>query len=78
MIGTTLTVYSLLPQPGQGSSRDIVDAEKLALLDAGGTAGDYKVNFISIDEGAPGGADGAEEAAGRAARRARRPAGRAR
>ena len=50
VIGTTLNVYSLLPQPGEGSSRDIVDAEKLALRDAGGIAGDYKVNFISIDE----------------------------
>jgi branched-chain amino acid transport system substrate-binding protein len=50
VIGTTLNVYSLLPQPGEGSSRDIVDGEKLALMDAGGTAGDYKVNFISLDE----------------------------
>ena len=52
--GTTLTVYSLLPQPGQGNGRDIVDAEKLALLEAGGTAGAYAVNFISISEGRPG------------------------
>jgi branched-chain amino acid transport system substrate-binding protein len=50
VIGTTLNVYSLLPQPGEGSSRDIVDGEKLALMDAGGTAGGYKVNFISLDE----------------------------
>jgi len=54
VIGDTLTVYSLLPQPGQGNARDIVDAEKLALLDAGGTAGPYAVNFISISEGRPG------------------------
>ena len=50
VIGTTLNVYSMLPAPGEGSSRDLVDAEKLALMDAGGMAGDYKVNFISLDE----------------------------
>jgi branched-chain amino acid transport system substrate-binding protein len=50
VIGTTLNVYSVLPQPGEGSAHDMVDAEKLALYDAGGTAGDYKVNFISLDE----------------------------
>ena len=36
MVGDTLTVYSLLPQPGRGNARDIVDAEKLALYEAGG------------------------------------------
>jgi branched-chain amino acid transport system substrate-binding protein len=55
VIGDTLTVYSLLPQPGQGHARDIVDAEKLALFDAGGTAGPYAINFISISEGEAGG-----------------------
>jgi branched-chain amino acid transport system substrate-binding protein len=50
VFGTTLNVYSLLPSPGEGSSRDMVDAEKLALMDAGGIAGEYKVNFISLDE----------------------------
>ena len=42
---------------GGGRGRDVVDAEKLALrrtLD--GTAAQFAVNFISIDEGAPGGA----------------------
>jgi ABC-type branched-subunit amino acid transport system substrate-binding protein len=61
--GTTLNVYSLLPEAGKGASRDIVDAEKLALNEARGTAGPYAINFLSIDEGAPGGRDGAREAA---------------
>jgi branched-chain amino acid transport system substrate-binding protein len=52
--GDTLTVYSLLARPGQGSGRDIVDAEKLVLLEAGGAAGAYAINFISLDEGRPG------------------------
>ena len=61
--GTTLNVYSLLSEPGKGAGRDIVDAEKLALYDVRGTAGEFAVNFLSIDEGAPGGRDGAREAA---------------
>jgi len=61
--GTTLNVYSLLPDPGRGAARDIVDAEKLALYEVRGTAGPYAINFISISEGAPGGRDGAREAA---------------
>ena len=60
--GTTLTVYSSLPTPGRGVSRDIVDGEKLALA-AGrtGKIGKYSVNFSSLDEArrrrraAPGG-----------------------
>jgi ABC-type branched-subunit amino acid transport system substrate-binding protein len=63
VVGDTLNVYSLLPSPGAGAGRDIVDAEKLALRDARGTAGPYAVNFLSIDEGAPGGRDGARESA---------------
>ena len=31
VVGDTLTVYSLLPEPGTGNARDFVDAEKLAL-----------------------------------------------
>ena len=41
----------------------MVDAEKLALYEARGTAGPFAVNFLSIDEGAPGGRDGARESA---------------
>jgi branched-chain amino acid transport system substrate-binding protein len=51
VVGDTLTVYSLLPQPGTGNARDFVDAEKLALFGTGGTAGEFAVNFVSIDEG---------------------------
>ena len=58
--GTTLTIYTQLPQPGIGDSRDIVDGEKLALFDAKGAVGPYKINFIAIDEGPPGSGDGAK------------------
>ena len=56
-------MYSLLPEPGTGAGRDMVDAEKLALYEARGTAGPFAVNFLSIEEGAPGGRDGAREPA---------------
>ena len=50
VVGTTLAVYSSLPDPGEGTSRDIVDGEKLALSQAGGRAGEFLVNFVSVDE----------------------------
>ena len=50
VIGDTLTVYSSLPDPSSGASRDLVDGEKLALLEAGGRAGAYRINFASLDE----------------------------
>ena len=52
IIGDTLTVYSMLPQPSQGVSGDVLDGEKLALAEAGGTAGAMGINFVSLDEGA--------------------------
>jgi ABC-type branched-subunit amino acid transport system substrate-binding protein len=58
--GTTLTIYTQLPQTGVGASRDMVDAEKLALYEARGAVGAYKINFIAIDEGPPGSGDGAK------------------
>ena len=64
VIGRTVTVYSLTTDPG-GSNRDFVDAEKLALADAGGRAGALSVNFTSLDLG---GSDSKLEA--QAARRA--------
>jgi hypothetical protein len=64
VIGRTVTVYSLTSDPA-GSNRDFVDAEKLALADAGGRAGALAVNFSSLDLG---GADQQRQA--EAARRA--------
>jgi branched-chain amino acid transport system substrate-binding protein len=53
--GDTLTVYSSLPQRGPlgAVSRDLVAAQKLALLDAGGRAGRWNVNFVSLDSADP-------------------------
>ena len=48
--GTTLTVYSSLPAPGRGVSRDIVDGEKLALAQAHGRIGAYTINYSSLDD----------------------------
>jgi hypothetical protein len=50
VIGRTVTVYSLMTDPG-GRNRDFVDGEKLALADAGGRAGRLAVNFNSLDLG---------------------------
>jgi len=50
VIGSTVTVYSLQNDPG-GAALDFVDGEKLALSDAGGRAGNYAVNFTSLDLG---------------------------
>jgi branched-chain amino acid transport system substrate-binding protein len=51
VVGPNLTIYSSLPRPGQGLGRDMVDAEKLAIAQAGGKAGDFGINFVSIGEG---------------------------
>src|SRR3712207_4083732 len=55
IVGDTLTVYSSLPQTGPLApvSRDIVRAEKLALEQAGGRAGDFKVSYVSLDSADP-------------------------
>lgn len=66
-VGKTLTVYSSLPSPARGSARDIVDGEKLALAEAHGKAGDYTINFSSLDEAG----DGARARMRRAAEAAR-------
>lgn len=50
VIGRTVTVYSLTNDPG-AVSRSFVDGEKLALSDAGGKAGEFAVNFTSLDLG---------------------------
>lgn len=62
-VGTTLTVYSSLPGPERGSSRDIAEGEKLALAEAGGRVGRYTINFSSLDEGGAGAAKRAEAGA---------------
>ncbi|HEX8086067.1 MAG TPA: branched-chain amino acid ABC transporter substrate-binding protein [Solirubrobacteraceae bacterium] len=55
IIGDALTVYSSLPQTGPLApvSRDIVSAQKLALEDAGGRAGEYRVSYVSLDSADP-------------------------
>jgi branched-chain amino acid transport system substrate-binding protein len=52
--GDNLTVYSSLPDPARGVGRDMVDAQKLAIAQAGGRVGDFGINFVSVDEGSPG------------------------
>jgi branched-chain amino acid transport system substrate-binding protein len=53
--GGQLTVYSSLPLqgPSAGISQQIVDGEKLALHDAGGHAGLFKINYDSLDDSSP-------------------------
>src|SRR5687767_3596132 len=55
IVGDTLTVYSSVPLRGPYAeiSRDIVRAEKLALKEAGGRAGDYSVSYASLDGADP-------------------------
>ena len=55
VVGDALTVYSSLPQTGPLApiSRDIVRAEKLALEEAGGRAGDYRISYVSLDSADP-------------------------
>ena len=53
--GDTLTVFSSLPLQGPEADRakSILNAEKLALKDAGGKAGEFKVNFSFTDDSRP-------------------------
>ncbi|HEX2087756.1 MAG TPA: branched-chain amino acid ABC transporter substrate-binding protein [Solirubrobacteraceae bacterium] len=55
IVGDALTVYSSLPQTGPLAevSRDMVRAEKLALEQAGGRAGDYRISYVSLDSADP-------------------------
>jgi branched-chain amino acid transport system substrate-binding protein len=50
-----LTVYSSLPLQGPlgAASRQIVNGEKLALYDAGGHAGPFRVSYFSLDDANP-------------------------
>lgn len=53
--GDQLTVYSSLPLQGPlaATSQQIVNGEKLALYDAGGHAGAYRVSYFSLDDANP-------------------------
>jgi branched-chain amino acid transport system substrate-binding protein len=53
--GDTLTVFSSLPLQGPEAARakSILSAEKLALKQAGGKAGNFKVNFSFLSDAAP-------------------------
>jgi branched-chain amino acid transport system substrate-binding protein len=55
IVGDALTVYSSLPQTGELApvSRDLVRAQKLALEEAGGRAGDYRISYVSLDSADP-------------------------
>ena len=54
--GTTLTVYSLLPQGNRGpAARDLVLGEKLALQQARGRAGGFSINYVAAPLPAGGG-----------------------
>jgi len=55
--GDTLTIFSSLPLQGPHAeqARSIVNAEKLALREAGGKAGEFKINFASADDATAGG-----------------------
>jgi branched-chain amino acid transport system substrate-binding protein len=54
-LGNQLTVYSSLPLQGPSGaiSQQIVDGEKLALHDAGGHIGPFKVSYDSQDDSSP-------------------------
>jgi branched-chain amino acid transport system substrate-binding protein len=53
--GSQLAIYSSLPLQGPSAaiSEQIVDGEKLALADAGGRAGDFKIGYVSLDDANP-------------------------
>jgi ABC-type branched-subunit amino acid transport system substrate-binding protein len=54
VVGDNVTIYSSLPDPATGVGRDMVDAQKLAIAQAGGRIGRLGINFVSVDEGSPG------------------------
>src|SRR5271165_3564410 len=54
-VGSQLTVYSSLPLQGPSAavSEQIVNGEKLALAQAGGRVGPFKVSYVSQDDSSP-------------------------
>jgi branched-chain amino acid transport system substrate-binding protein len=53
--GNQLAIYSSLPLQGPSAavSQQIVNGERLALADAGGRAGSFKVGYVSLDDSNP-------------------------
>lgn len=53
--GNQLTIYSSLPLQGPSgpSSEQIVNGEKLALSEAGGRVGPFKISYLSMDDSSP-------------------------
>ena len=49
--GSTLTVYASQPPGGSGgqAAQDMLDAEKLALTQAGGKAGKFTIRLVTLD-----------------------------
>jgi branched-chain amino acid transport system substrate-binding protein len=54
VVGDNLTLYTSVPDPARGVGRDMVDASKLAIAQAGGRVGDFGINFVALDEGSLG------------------------
>jgi len=54
-LGNLLTVYSSLPLQGASAavSRQLVNGEKLALYEAGGHVGQFRVSYYSLDDANP-------------------------
>jgi branched-chain amino acid transport system substrate-binding protein len=54
-LGNQLVIYSSLPLQGQsgGASEEIVNGEKLALSDAAGHVGQFKISYVSLDDSSP-------------------------
>ena len=53
--GDQLAIYSSLPLQGSAAatSQEIVNGEKLALAEAGGRAGKFKIAYVSLDDANP-------------------------
>jgi branched-chain amino acid transport system substrate-binding protein len=53
--GGQLTIYSSEPLdgPSAANAEQIVDGEKLALADAGGHAGPFKIGYVSLNDASP-------------------------
>ena len=57
VVGDNLTIYASVPEPARGVGRDMVDASKLAIAQAGGNVGGFGINFVAIGEGSLGAPD---------------------